>query len=164
MKSGVDSSGLTSPGGRSGNDPATLSQNASQAIGQDEVLEPILVHADSILEDMIPEYLEDCKAGVPLIQTALEQNDYPALRNISAAVSNLGWSFLENISFSTRTRSGRGPRRLTPNPNDRGCWLVSCAAILGRVQAPTVIASSKTTPLAASFAIVGDVGSGYPYA
>ncbi len=93
MKNRVESSLLTSPRERFGNHLAKLRQHASRVIGQDELLEPIVAHVDSILEDMIPEYLEDCKAGVPLIQTALEQNDYPALRNIGHDLEGTGGAF-----------------------------------------------------------------------
>ena len=55
--------------------------------------EAIVVHVDSILEDMIPEYLEHRKAEVPIIQGALEQNDYPALREIGHDIEGTGGAF-----------------------------------------------------------------------
>ena len=93
MKSRVESSELTSPEEGFGKHPPTLSQDASGVTGQDELLEPIVVHADSILGDLIPEYLEDCKAGLPIIHGALEQNDYPALRNIGHDLEGTGGAF-----------------------------------------------------------------------
>ncbi len=55
--------------------------------------EVIVVHVDSILEDMIPEYLEHRKAEVPIIQGALVQNDYPALREIGHDIEGTGGAF-----------------------------------------------------------------------
>ncbi len=53
----------------------------------------IVVHVDSILEDMIPEYLEHRKAEIPIIQGALEQNDYTALREIGHDIEGTGGAF-----------------------------------------------------------------------
>ena len=55
--------------------------------------EVIVVHVDSILEDMIPEYLAHREAEVPIIQSALEQNDYLALRAIGHDIEGTGGAF-----------------------------------------------------------------------
>ncbi len=55
--------------------------------------EAIVVHVDAILEDMIPDYLEHRKAEVSIIQGALEQNDYPALREIGHDIEGTGGAF-----------------------------------------------------------------------
>ena len=66
---------------------------SSVLTGQDELLETIMVHADSILEDIISEYLEERKAEAPIIQGALKQNDYPALREIGHDIEGTGGAF-----------------------------------------------------------------------
>ena len=55
--------------------------------------EEILVHVDSILEDIVPDYLEHRRAEIPTIQGALEQNDYLALRGIGHEIEGTSGAF-----------------------------------------------------------------------
>jgi K+-sensing histidine kinase KdpD len=69
------------------------SQPAEKSVPENTLVEKVVIHADPEIADLIPKFLDNRQKDINLIESALEKNDFEAIRMLGHSMKGAGGGY-----------------------------------------------------------------------
>ncbi|HEY7160285.1 MAG TPA: Hpt domain-containing protein, partial [Acidobacteriota bacterium] len=73
--------------------PEIVSKPAEQSLSENKSADKVVIHADPEIADLIPKFLDNRQKDINLIESALEKNDFDAIRMLGHSMKGSGGGY-----------------------------------------------------------------------